>query len=281
MKIFPDIPTLKQNLASEREQARRIGLVPTMGFLHEGHLSLVRESVRQMDCTVASIFVNPAQFAPHEDFADYPRDPQKDLDMLDKAGTDYVFIPSVKQMYPEGYHTYVEVQHLQEQLCGRTRPHFFRGVCTVVLKLFNIVSPDVAFFGQKDAQQSIILKRMVRDLDLDVHIEVLPIIRDEDGLALSSRNSYFDAEQRKAALCLSRSLRLARAKISAGETDAARITQLIRAELDAEPKARIDYVEIVDTEELQPRQTVRPGDLIALAVFIDKVRLIDNMVVEG
>jgi pantoate--beta-alanine ligase len=251
-----------------------------MGFLHEGHLSLVTESVEQTDRTVVSVFVNPAQFAPHEDFEDYPRDLQKDLDMLEAAGTDYVFVPDGEQMYAQGYHTYVEVHGLQERLCGVTRPHFFRGVCTVVLKLFNIVSPDLAFFGQKDAQQAIILKRMVRDLDLDVRIVVMPIVRDRDGLALSSRNSYFDAEQRRSALVLSRSLRLAQGEISAGETEAASILKLIRDEIAAEPRARIDYVEIVDTEELLPCDTVRTGDLVALAVFIDKVRLIDNMIVE-
>ena len=270
---------MKQTSESERKSGNKIGFVPTMGFLHEGHLSLVRESVRRTDCTVASVFVNPAQFAPHEDFEDYPRDLQKDLDLLEAAGTDYVFYPSAKQIYPDGYKTYVEVHELQERLCGQTRPHFFQGVCTVVLKLFNIVAPDLAFFGQKDAQQSIILKRMVRDLDLDVRIEVMPIIRDKEGLALSSRNYYFDERQREAALCLSRSLRRAQEKIAAGETDAAQILRVIRAEIEAEPMARIDYAEIVDTNDLLPRETIQKGDLIALAVFIDKVRLIDNAIV--
>lgn len=271
---------MKQISASEKSQGNKIGFVPTMGFLHAGHLSLVRESVCQTDCTVSSVFVNSAQFAPHEDFEDYPRDLQKDLDLLEEAGTDYAFIPKAKQMYPDGYKTYIEVHELQERLCGQTRPHFFQGVCTVVLKLFNIVAPDLAFFGQKDAQQSIILKRMVRDLDLDVQIEVLPIIRDKDGLALSSRNFYFNKRQRQAALCLSRSLRLAQKKITAGEIDAAQVLQTIRAEIEAEPQARIDYAEIVDTNDLLPRETIHKGDLIALAVFIGKVRLIDNLIVD-
>jgi len=271
---------MKRISLSEKKRGNKVGFIPTMGFLHEGHLSLVRESVRQTDCTVASVFVNPAQFAPHEDFVDYPRDLHKDLDLLEATGTDYVFTPSPEQMYPDGYKSYVEVHELQERLCGQTRPHFFRGVCTVVLKLFNIVYPDLAYFGQKDAQQSIILKRMVRDLDLDVDIEVLPIIRDKDGLALSSRNFYFDEQQRKAALCLSRSLRAAQEKIAAGETDAAQVLLTIRAVIEAEPQARIDYAEIVDTNDLLPCDTIQKGDLIALAVFIDKVRLIDNLIVD-
>lgn len=280
MKVIKDIASMKRAVVSAKLQGARIGFVPTMGFLHEGHMSLVKESVKQADHTVVSVFVNPAQFAPHEDFEDYPRDLQKDLDMLATAGTDFVFVPGAERMYAKGYSTYVEVHGLQDRLCGRTRPHFFRGVCTVVLKLFHIVSPDLAFFGQKDAQQAIILKRMVRDLDMNVHIEVMPIVRDRDGLALSSRNSYFDAEQRRAALCLSRSLRLAYDRIAAGETGAGAILKAIRDEIAAEPRARIDYIEIVDTEELLPRETIRPGDLIAMAVFIDKVRLIDNMIVE-
>ena len=280
MKIVSNIKEMKQAVSRVKAVGKMIGLVPTMGFLHEGHLSLVRESVRWTDTTVVSIFVNPAQFAPHEDFEDYPRDIQKDLDLLEKEGTDFVFTPSVGEMYPEGYKTYVEVHGLQEKLCGVSRPIFFRGIGTIVIKLFHIINPDLAFFGQKDAQQALILKKMVRDLDLDVQVEVLPVVRDQDGLALSSRNHYFNPEQRKAALCLSKSLNQAQDMIAAGEEETQNIIQAMKAVIEAEPLAKIDYVEIVDTEDLSPLDKVKKGSLIALAVYIGKVRLIDNIFVE-
>lgn len=279
MQIFASIPEMKAHVHEAKSGGKSVGFVPTMGFIHEGHLSLVRASVRDAGFTVVSIFVNPAQFAPHEDFEDYPRDLERDLDFLRAEGVDVVFTPPRDALYPAGYHTYVEVHGLQERLCGKSRPQFFRGVCTVVLKLFHIVEPDVAFFGQKDAQQSAIIRRMVKDLGLDVRIEVCPIVRDSDGLALSSRNAYFDVDQREAALCLSRSLDLARTKISAGERNACRIIRIIRDEIEAEPQAKIDYVEIVDAEELLPRDKVEVGDLIALAVYIDHIRLIDNLII--
>ena len=279
MQIFASIPEMKARVHEAKSGGKSIGFVPTMGFLHEGHLSLVRASVRDAGFTVVSIFVNPAQFAPHEDFEDYPRDMDRDLDFLRAEGVDVVFTPPRDAVYPVDYHTYVEVHGLQERLCGNSRPQFFRGVCTVVLKLFHIIEPDVAFFGQKDAQQSAIIRRMVKDLCLDVRIEVCPIVRDSDGLALSSRNAYFDVDQREAALCLSRSLDLARAKITAGERNTGRIVRIIRDEIEAEPQAKIDYVEIVDAEELLPRDKVEEGDLIALAVYIDGIRLIDNLII--
>ncbi len=278
MHIIDSIPRLKDRLHRTRTPGVTVGFVPTMGFLHEGHLSLVRASRERSDHTVVSIFVNPAQFAPHEDFADYPRDMDRDLALLEREGVDTVFVPPGAALYPEGYATYVEVHGLQDRLCGRSRPVFFRGVCTVVLKLFHIVRPDVAFFGQKDAQQAVIIRRMVKDLDLDVAIEVCPIVRDDDGLALSSRNAYFDPEQRRAALSLFRGLSRARARFDAGERDAERLKQEIRAEVETEPRARIDYIEIVDPAFLLPRTKVETGDLIAAAVYIDQVRLIDNII---
>ena len=278
MLRLTDPKELRRTCDEQRRAGRRVGLVPTMGFLHEGHLSLVRASVRDSDRTIASIFVNPAQFAPHEDFADYPRDMERDLELLRAEKVDVVFTPPLSELYPEGYSTYVEVHDLQDRLCGKSRPIFFRGVCTIVLKLFHIIEPDVAFFGQKDAQQSIIIRRMVKDLDLDTRIEICPIVRDSDGLALSSRNAYLDEPQRKAALCLHRSLETARAGFRGGEQDAARLISAMRQEIQAESRAKIDYVEIVDSERLLPRETAREGDLVALAVYIDSVRLIDNLI---
>jgi len=278
MRILESKAQARDHVREVKSRGSSVGFVPTMGFLHEGHLSLVRASVRNMDYTVASIFVNPAQFAPQEDFADYPRDRERDLELLRADGVDAVFMPPPGSLYPEGYRTYVEVHDLQDRLCGKSRPIFFRGVCTVVLKLFHILEPDVAFFGQKDAQQSVIIRRMVKDLDLNVRIEVCPIVRDADGLALSSRNAYLDKAQRTAALCLHRSLELARVRIVGGEHEAARLIHAIREEIQAESLAKIDYVEIVDPEELLPRETVRQGDLIALAVYIGDVRLIDNLI---
>ena len=216
MEIIRFADLLSEKANAYRKDGYSIGFVPTMGALHRGHMSLLDASKAQNDISVVSIFVNPAQFSPHEDFDQYPRDMQRDLELLEKERVDYVFTPPRETIYPAEYHTYVEVHDLQEKLCGITRPIFFRGVCTVVLKLFNIIQPDVAFFGQKDAQQAIIIKRMVKDLNLTVKIEVLPIVRDSQGLALSSRNAYFDAEQSKAALCLHKSLIKAQQMIAGG-----------------------------------------------------------------
>jgi pantoate--beta-alanine ligase len=279
MKTISCIGEMKSLINKLKAQGKQIGFVPTMGFLHEGHLSLVRESVKKTDKTVVSIFVNPTQFSPSEDFEQYPRDQERDSGLLEKEDVDYLFIPDEKDIYPTGFNTYVEVVDLQKVLCGVSRPHFFRGVCTVVLKLFNIVDPDLSFFGQKDAQQAIILKRMVLDLNMDVKIEVLPIIRDEDGLALSSRNYYLSPEQRKAALSLSKSLQAARGRINEGEKDSKKLIHRIKEIIRAEPLAKIDYVEIVDMEKLDPLDRIDRDCLIALAVFIDKVRLIDNTII--
>jgi pantoate--beta-alanine ligase len=280
MKTVKSICGVKEFVKEFRRKGKSIGFVPTMGYLHAGHLSLVQESARRCDCTIVSIFVNPTQFAPNEDFNKYPRNIQGDIEVLEKEGVDLIFIPGDGEMYPEGYKTYVEVKNLQDRLCGGSRPGFFKGVCTVVLKLFNIVRPDISFFGQKDAQQAVILKKMACDLNLDVKIEALPIIREKSGLALSSRNEYLDNKQKKAALCLSRSLARARKMVEAGEKNAARVLKRIKTEIESEPLARIDYVEIVDSENLQSLKQIKDKTLIAVAVFIDNVRLIDNIIVK-
>ncbi len=279
MKTVKSIYEVKEYVKELRRKGKSIGFVPTMGYLHAGHLSLVKESVWRCDCTVVSIFINPAQFAPNEDFNKYPRNIQRDIEVLEKEGVDLIFIPGDGEMYPEGYKTYVGVKNLQDRLCGISRPDFFKGVCTIVLKLFNIVTPDISFFGQKDAQQAVILKKMACDLNLDVKVEALPIIREKSGLALSSRNEYLDKKQKKAALCLSRSLARARKAVEAGEKNAARILKRIKAEIESEPLARIDYVEIVDSGNLQSLKQIKDKTLIAVAVFINNVRLIDNIIV--
>ena len=278
MEIITGIDQMKKKVRELKSEGKTIGFVPTMGFLHEGHLSLVRESIRRADVTVVSIFVNPTQFGPDEDLKDYPRDLKRDSELLKKEGVDYLFIPEADEMYPEGYKTYVEPHDLQHKLCGRSRPVHFRGVCTVVLKLFNIVNPDISFFGQKDAQQAIIITRMVRDLNLDVKVEVLPTVREKDGLALSSRNIYLNAEERRAALVLSRSLREAQSMVEKGERKAAVIVNRMKEIISNEPLARIDYVEIVDMEELDPLVRIEKEALAALAVFVGKARLIDNAI---
>jgi pantoate--beta-alanine ligase len=279
MKTVKSIYEVKEYVKELRKRGKSIGFVPTMGYLHAGHISLVQESVRRCDCTVVSIFVNPAQFAPNEDFNKYPRNIQRDIELLKKEGVDLIFIPGDGEMFPEGYKTYVVVKNLQDRLCGISRPDFFKGVCTIVLKLFNIVTPDISFFGQKDAQQAVILKKMACDLNLDVKVEAMPIIREKSGLALSSRNEYLDKKQKKSAICLSRSLARARKVVEAGEKNAARVLKRIKTEIESEPLARIDYIEIVDSENLQSLKQIKDKTLIAVAVFINNVRLIDNIIV--
>jgi pantoate--beta-alanine ligase len=260
-----------------KAEKKTIGFVPTMGYLHEGHLSLIRESKGRADITIVSIFVNPIQFGPEEDFKKYPRDLGKDSAYLQKSGVDCLFFPDAAEMYPPGYRTFVDVQGLQDRLCGRSRPGHFRGVATVVLKLFNIVRPDLAFFGAKDAQQVLIIKRMADDLNLDLEVVTCPIVRESDGLALSSRNAYLSPEERKAARVLSMSLRRAEQAVAAGERDAAKIIAGIRTAVEAEPLARIDYVEAVDPTSLELVAEIRGNVLVALAVFIGSTRLIDNI----
>ncbi|NIM58924.1 MAG: pantoate--beta-alanine ligase [Candidatus Aminicenantes bacterium] len=278
MKVIKKIDEVRRVISGIKSQGKSVGFVPTMGYLHEGHLSLVRESIRIADVTVVSIFVNPAQFGPREDFDEYPRDLDRDSEVLKKQGVDYLFVPEADEIYPQGYKTYVEVHDLQDKLCGRSRPGHFRGVCTVVLKLFNIIDPDISFFGQKDYQQAVILKRMAKELNLEVKIDVMPIIREGDGLALSSRNKYLTQEERKAALVLSRSLEEAKSMVGKGQTNSATIIKEMKEMIGRESLAKIDYVEIVDAENLDPVARVEKEALAAVAVFIGKVRLIDNII---
>jgi pantoate--beta-alanine ligase len=261
-----------------RADQRRLGFVPTMGALHAGHISLVRAARRQCDSVAVSIFVNPTQFGPKEDFSKYPRAFERDRELLQAEGVGILFAPSDQEMYPPGATTFVTVEGLSEKLCGRSRPGHFRGVATVVAKLFNIVEPDCAFFGQKDAAQAVIIRRMVRDLGLKVEIVVCPIVREPDGLALSSRNAYLDPQQRRQATVLYRSLMRVQTLADRGESDSAR---LIAAALEAfkeEPEVRLDYFEIVDRETLDPVVTTSRGALVAVAAFVGSTRLIDNIV---
>ncbi|BDG60514.1 pantothenate synthetase [Caldinitratiruptor microaerophilus] len=258
----------------------RHGFVPTMGYLHEGHMALVERARANCDVVTVSIFVNPLQFGPQEDYARYPRDLDRDLAMLREARVDAVFAPSVAEMYPEEPLVFVEPTRLSDHLCGASRPGHFRGVATVVLKLFNIVQPDVAYFGEKDAQQLAIIRRMVRDLNVPVEIVGVPTVRAADGLALSSRNAYLGPEERAAAPVLYRALQLARDRILAGERDPGRVKAAMRECIAAEPQVRIDYVEIVDAGSLQPVERIEGRVLVAVAAFAGPSRLIDNVTVD-
>jgi len=278
MKICRTIDEMRSASCAARRDQGRLGFVPTMGALHAGHISLVRAARRQCDAVAVSIFVNPTQFGPKEDFSKYPRTFDSDCGMLEAEGVDILFAPSTEEMYSPGATTFVTVEGLSEKLCGRSRPGHFRGVTTVVSKLFNIVEPDLAFFGQKDAAQAVIIQRMVRDLNIDVEIVVCPIVREPDGLALSSRNAYLDPQQRKQATVLDRSLMRVRVLADHGERDSAR---LIAAALDVfkeEPEVRLDYFEIVDRETLDPVANTSKGALVAVAAFVGTTRLIDNIV---
>jgi pantoate--beta-alanine ligase len=257
-----------------------LGLVPTMGALHQGHLSLVRFARKKSDLVAVSIFVNPTQFGPSEDFGKYPRDLDQDCALLEREGVDLVFAPSVEEMYPSQNATWVTVEGRSERLCGKSRPGHFRGVTTVVAKLFNIVEPDLAFFGQKDAAQVAIIKRMVHDLNMPVAIEVCPIVREPDGLALSSRNSYLKKEERKSAVVLYRSLLRIQQEFAKGERDSSKLIASATQELATEPNARLDYFEIVDPNTLEAIPMINQPALAAVAAFVGKTRLIDNIILE-
>jgi len=262
-----------------RDQDRSIGLVPTMGALHEGHLSLVREARRMCDVVVVSVFVNPTQFGPSEDFEHYPRDLTKDTALLTDYNVDYIFAPPLEEIYPKDFSTYVNVGGLSKLLEGETRPGHFRGVATVVSILFNTIRPDFAFFGQKDAQQAVIIKRMVRDLAFDSEIVVLPTVREDSGLAISSRNLYLDAEEQEAASVIHRGLKQAKEAYKKGEHHAGKLADTVRKTIETEPRVRLDYVSVVDAETLErlDRLDERPI-LIAVAAYVGKTRLIDNIV---
>ena len=280
MIVIESTSDMRQWSERQRRGRQRIVLVPTMGFLHEGHLCLMREARLRGDLVVASIFVNPAQFGPGEDFATYPRDFERDRCLLEAENVDVLFHPSLEQIYPAGAQTFVEVEKLSLPLCGSARPGHFRGVATVVAKLFNIVRPHLAIFGEKDYQQLQVIRRMVRDLSMDVEIIGHPIVRESDGLAMSSRNAYLTSAERQAALCLSRALCKAERSVRRGAVTAAAIVDRVRAELNNEPLAAVEYVKLCDVETLDEVDEVREPALLALAVRIGKARLIDNRVLK-
>jgi pantoate--beta-alanine ligase len=288
MKICTTIDEMRSACRAARRAGRRLGLVPTMGALHEGHLSLVRAARASCDVVVTSIFVNPTQFGPNEDLANYPRSFERDRELLEREGVALLFAPAVEEMYPTSADrsvrptavTWVTVEEMSAKLDGRSRPIHFRGVTTVVAKLFHIVEPDVAFFGQKDAAQAAIIRLMVRDLNLPVEIVVCPIVREPDGLAMSSRNAYLDAQQRKQALVLHRSLMRVKELAEAGERTAAKLAAVGHAEVAAESAVRLDYFEIVDPDTLDPVEDVSRGALVAVAAFVGSTRLIDSILLE-
>jgi len=278
MKILETIDSTRAATRAAHRHAQRVGLVPTMGALHQGHMSLVRAAKAQTDYVVVSLFVNPLQFGPNEDLAKYPRTFDHDRALLEEEGVDLLFAPSEAEMYPARAFTFVNVEGLSERLDGRSRPGHFRGVVTVVSKLFHIIEPDLAFFGQKDAAQVAIIRRMVRDLNLPVEIVVCPIVREPDGLAMSSRNAYLYPDQRKQALVLSRALRRVEALFAKGERDAAKLEAAGRQVVAEEPAVRLDYLAIVDPDSLEPVSPAAPGALVAVAAYVGGTRLIDNVI---
>lgn len=281
MNIVKTISEVRNEVKNWRKQGLSVGLVPTMGYLHEGHKSLIERACKENDKVVVSVFVNPTQFGPGEDLATYPRDIQRDAALCEDAGAALIFNPEPEEMYFDDFHTYVTMESLSDELCGKTRPIHFRGVCTVVSKLFHIVAPDRAYFGQKDAQQLAIIKRMVRDLNFDIEIVGCPIVREADGLAKSSRNTYLNPEERKAALVLSRAVRLGQELIQNGERNADVIVEKMKQLIEEEPMAKIDYVQAVDAISIQPVAEIKGTVLVAMAVYIGKTRLIDNFIYEA
>lgn len=275
VEILRDKDAMRHWSRAQRAAGKRIGLVPTMGALHEGHLSLARAAVEECDATVMSIFVNPAQFGPNEDLDSYPRTFDDDVRMAAEIGIEAIYAPEAVSAYPDGYATYVEVHGLQDRLCGASRPVFFRGIATVVTKLFNVVSPHVAYFGQKDAQQAAIITRMTKDLDFDIDVRVLPIVREEDGLAMSSRNRYLTDEERQRGLGLSRGLREAERLLNEGERDPEVINNVVREAMKEFDE--FDYAEVVDPETIQPVERIEGPVIVAAAGYMGKARLIDNL----
>ena len=282
MEIIKTVSTMSELCAAWHSEGARIGFVPTMGYLHQGHFSLIKQAIKENDKVIVSVFVNPSQFAPNEDFEAYPRDLAADSKACAKLGVDVLFAPEAREMYPEGFATYVDPTGLSSRLCGKTRPTHFRGVCTVVLQLLNLIEPFQAYFGQKDAQQCLIVKRMLVDLHLahKVTIKIMPIIREPDGLAISSRNVYLNAEERAQAVVLSQALKLAEQMYEAGERDSAVILRAMQAKFDSADLAKIDYMEIVDTKQLLPIEKIEDQALVAMAVYFGKTRLIDNTILD-
>ena len=281
MQFIEQIADMRVWSEGERRQGRRIVFVPTMGSLHEGHLCLVRDAKTRGERVVVSIFVNPMQFGPSEDFAKYPRDLERDRTLLESLGSDVLFHPTVAEIYPDGYQTHIEVENLSLPLCGTARPGHFRGVATVVAKLFNIVRPHVAIFGEKDFQQLQMVRRLVRDLSMDIEIVGHPIVREADGLAMSSRNAYLTAEERRAAVCLSRALCKAEMRVRRGETCTAALLHVVFAELGQEPLAQVEYAKLCDADSLQEINRVQGTAVLALAVRFGRARLIDNRVIKN
>lgn len=279
MKIVSTIEEVRAQVKEWKKEGKTIGFVPTMGYLHEGHMSLI-DAAGENDKVVVSIFVNPMQFGPMEDLASYPRDLEHDAKLCEEHGVDLIFHPTPEEMYGDQFYSYVDMDVLTKELCGLSRPVHFRGVCTVVTKLFNIVTPDRAYFGQKDAQQLAVIKRMVKDLNMPLTITGCPIIREADGLAKSSRNTYLSIEEREAALVLSRSIFLGKEMVEKGERDCKKILAAMTAEIEKEPLAKIDYVKIVDLDTVQQVEKIDRGILAAIAVYIGKTRLIDNFMYE-
>lgn len=278
--VVTTVNEVRTQVKAWKKEGLTVGFVPTMGYLHEGHQSLIKRAVEENDRVVVSIFVNPIQFGPTEDLDSYPRDLEKDSALCEATGADLIFHPEPEEMYPEGFCSCVNMSVLTEELCGLSRPIHFRGVCTVVSKLFHIVTPDRAYFGQKDAQQLAIIKRMVLDLNMDVEVIGCPIVREEDGLAKSSRNTYLSPEERQAALILSKTIRLGEDMVKKGEKDCKVILDVMKKNLETEPLAKIDYVKIVDGLTMQQIDTIDRSILCAMAVYIGKTRLIDNFIVE-
>lgn len=280
MKIVDNVKEIRNIVKEWKADGLTVGLVPTMGYLHEGHKSLIDRAVAENDRVVVSDFVNPMQFGPKEDLATYPRDLEMDSALCEAAGAHIIFHPEPDEMYHDDFSSFVDMNTLTSGLCGKTRPIHFRGVCTVLAKLFNIVQPDKAYFGQKDAQQLAVVTHMVNDLNFNLEIVGCPIIREEDGLAKSSRNTYLSADERQAALILSKALKNGKALIESGETDAKKVVKIISDEISAEPLAKIDYVEIVSWPTLEEVDTIDSDILCAIAVYIGKVRLIDNFIIK-
>ena len=280
MKVVGTIKEVRELVKEWKKNGETVGFVPTMGYLHEGHGSLITKARENNDKVVVSIFVNPMQFGPTEDLDSYPRDLEKDSKFCESLGSDLIFHPEPEEMYHEDFSSYVDMSVLTEELCGLSRPVHFRGVCTVVTKLFNIVQPDNAYFGQKDAQQLAIIKHMVQDLNMDINVVGCPIVREEDGLAKSSRNTYLSPEERKAALILSKTVKLAKELIDAGEKDADVVVAKMKDNIETEPMAKIDYVKAVNGLTMQQQKEIKAPMLIAMAVYIGKTRLIDNMILD-
>ena len=280
MKVVGTIKEVRELVKEWKKNGETVGFVPTMGYLHEGHGSLITKARENNDKVVVSIFVNPMQFGPTEDLDSYPRDLEKDSKFCESLGADLIFHPEPEEMYHDDFSSYVDMSVLTEELCGISRPVHFRGVCTVVTKLFNIVQPDNAYFGQKDAQQLAIIKHMVQDLNMDINVVGCPIVREEDGLAKSSRNTYLSPEERKAALILSKTVKLAKELIDAGEKDADVVVAKMKENIETEPMAKIDYVKAVNGLTMQQQKEIKAPMLIAMAVYIGKTRLIDNMILD-